>query len=85
MTNDGIVETINKKFANLYTTNKEYAAYDKNHSLQFVGLDFDSATVSAQETNKISGDKNEQIPEEQRMTEAEREEAENNKKMCEGE
>ena len=59
--NDGIVETINKKFANLYTTNKEYAAYDKNHSLQFVGLDFDSATVSAQETNKISGDKNEQI------------------------
>ena len=34
---------------------------------------------------KTFGDKNEQIPEEQRMTEAEREEAENNKKMCEGE
>lgn len=34
---------------------------------------------------KTFGDKNEQIPEEQRMTEAEREEAKNNKKMCEGE
>ena len=58
--NDGIVETINKLFVELYNTNQEYSAYDKNHSLQFVGLDFNSSTEPG--TTNISKEQNEQIP-----------------------
>jgi len=59
--NDGIIEMINKQFVNLYTTNAEYSMYDANHSLQLVGLDFNSATTTATSTKNIADEYNSQF------------------------
>lgn len=59
--NDGIIETINKQFALLYTLNKKYALYDTDHSVQSVGLDFNSSTVTAASTTNITRENNTQI------------------------
>ena len=56
---DGIVETINKRFIELYTKNREYATYDENHAVQCVGLDFGNSITEATGTFRIDGESNE--------------------------
>lgn len=55
LNNDGIVQIINKKFAQLYTTQEEFAMYDSEHSLQYLGLNITSAGAANNTEGYFSG------------------------------